>query len=303
MKNYRKENYQNEDSILKRLEEIKKRPLSLQEEFKVRTNLKVIDYFLEHPQTTNEQLGQLFSISSSSAGRYLRNEELLKEFYLPETQAVIDEFLNFNRIEGRKKTTNSISEAEIRILVEEYMKEGASLSSVGSKFGLSKDSVYRRLTSDKLMSIIGKEKYYFLKEKMKSQDLDHKHLRKQSAFIEEKELIDKKGDKDVTTLAHQVEQQVRTVRNNYDTPKLSKEEAIQFRLSEKVTKYAEKFIDSKDSYGATCKKYNVEPAEMAELFFTILANGNMNYYTLLVNKYPYLKEYEELKVMNDKLKK
>lgn len=296
MKNYRKENYRNDDAIYKRLEEINKGPLRFNDELRIMKNLKIIDYFLEHPHMTNVQLGQYFSISSSSVGRYLKNEKLLKEFYLPGTIEVIDEALNRNRIEGRKKNPSAISDEEIRLMVEDYMKEGESLSTVGEKHGMSKDAVYRRITSDKVMSVIGKEKYYFLKEKLQSKDLEHKYLEKQSRFIEEKEIIEKKGDKDTALLARQVEQQKRTMDCNYDSPRLSQEDATRFRISEKVKGYAQKFIDSKDSYADTCLKYGVQMDEMAELFFSVLANVNMDYYMMLVNKYPYLREFEELKL-------
>lgn len=302
MKQYRKQGYLKNDIILRDLEIYYKRPLRISEEEKVVRNLKIIDYFLENNTKTNEELAEIFSISSSSIGRYLNNEVLLKRYYIEEAEKQIRKSFQQNRIEGNRKSRQYISDKEILQCVKAYLKDYASLTSVAKELEISKSAVYRRLTCLRIKELLTKETFLLLNSKLENQSLPKKHLEKQKLFVETKE----EGhpmEHNIPLLAKRAEVQNRTAKKSLETPRMSNEEATRYRIEKQVENLADRFLLSKESFANTCKKYDCTFSEVAELFYNILSNSNFAKYEVLVVKYPYLKEYEEKKIFHSNILK
>ncbi len=72
-------------------------------------------------------------------------------------------------------------------------------------------------------------------------------------------------------------------------------------IEERVSSYADLFLESKKSYVDTCKKYGIKKEEMDALFSNILAISDYPKYELLCKKYVSIKELEEQKVLGKNL--
>ena len=72
-------------------------------------------------------------------------------------------------------------------------------------------------------------------------------------------------------------------------------------IENRVSSYADLFLESKKNYADTCKKYQVKKEEMNTLFTDILSVSDYKKYVLLCHKYTALKELEEEKILRKTL--